>query len=122
MLQYLDLQVVSCELERVLKREGKAIFVEPFSNSHVMQFVLEKLKWVWGCPFHGKPLTIAGLGVLGKPFSQISCKEFGFLSRMERIIYNRKIIRYVRMTDGLLLEWMPCFRKYARSVVIELVK
>ena len=121
-LQYMDLRLVSPELARVLKKGSKAVFVEPYNNCHSMQLALNTLKKVWSCPFHGRPLTAEDLDILSKPFSCLSCKEFGLFSRVERIIRNRKIVRYVRMVDGLILERIPYLRKFARSVVIELVK
>lgn len=117
-----DKQLVANELNRLLKPGGKAVFYECFGDS----LMLEKLRLLVPVPTEGEPhwdeqLKYADLEVLQNNFD-VKYKEFGFFSRLDRVIKNKAVNRALLKLDSFLLDNLPFLRRYARTIVVELCK
>lgn len=117
-----DKKFVAKELNRLLKPGGKAVFFECFGDS----LMLERLRLLVPVPTEGEPhwdeqLKYADIEVL-KSYFDVKHKEFGFFSRLDRMINNKTINRALLKLDRFLLDNFSFLRRYARTIVVELYK
>ncbi len=115
---------LSNSLFRVLKNGGKAVFSEAFGDS----YILERIRLLFPVPLDEEDKThwndqikYSDLNIFKKNFL-LKFKEFQLLSRIDRIIEYKSIIDCVGKIDLLLLKCFPFLRRYARTIVIELIK
>ena len=111
-------------LFRVLKSGGRAIFFEAFGESQL----LEKIRLMIPVPVAeddkthwDEQLRYKDLDVFKDRFI-VKYKEFQLFSRIDRIITNKTIIRFIGEFDLFLLKYIPFLRRYARTIVVDLYK
>lgn len=124
-LHHLDLDLAAAEVFRVLRKGGKAIFMEPVRNSRVMAFVRKLIPYTADntSPFE-RPLTDAQLEAFGKPFSQYRSRSFSlpFVNLIEVLGLRSMILETAYRIDGIILRKLAFLRKYATIRVIEITK
>jgi len=123
-LHHIDIKAAIDELVRVVKKGGKAVFMEPFGDSKLFQR-LRRLMPVRKAVLAGsleRPLTYGDLQILKEKFTSCDLKEFQLFSRLDRVIKNRNINFGINKLDEHLFYYFPFLRRYARQIVIKLVK
>jgi SAM-dependent methyltransferase len=110
------------ELHRVMAPGARAVFHEPLGNSTVA----ERLRWLIPVrsqaddPDHWKDkIKYDQLDPFRELFS-VRYQEFEFLYWLARLFPRAG--PSLRTVDGALLRWIKPLRRYARAIVIELVK
>jgi SAM-dependent methyltransferase len=114
-LHHLDLEIASREVRRVLKEDGRAIFLEPVRNSRLLMHVRKLFpKRAGASPFE-RPLTdeeirdfAAQSGYQGRTFHLI-------LSRLANKlpIFKPPLLALCQYVDALLLRLFPSLNYYA---------
>jgi SAM-dependent methyltransferase len=119
-----DWERLGTEVHRVLKPEGRAIFVEPLGHNWLFQFVRRH-------PFYH---TLAspderGHGVLfedarsfGMPFRDCRVEGKHFFFTAKRAIRNRSVLRALYAVDRMLFRSIPALQGWASVGIIEAVK
>lgn len=127
-------------LHRILKKGGKAVFFEPFSGSRWLDRLrllfpvaiqdvkkitwLDRLRLLFSSSVNDtedRPLKYSDLNDFYNNF-EITYREFHIFSRLDRIFQSQAIIHFLGMLDLFLLSRLPFFKKYARYIVIEMIK
>lgn len=112
------------QLCSILKPGGRVVFNEPFGNVRWLErirlllpiAVNEQDKTHWQ-----EQLTYADLDEL-KPHFEVGFKEFQFISRLDRVIRDTRLITWFGHLDTRLLTAFPVLRSMARDIVITLDK
>ena len=123
-LHHVEIGKTAPEIARVLKKTGRAIFLEPLAASKGLQFI-RRFVPVAVAIHEGsqeRQLTYQDVDDLARHFSRVACKEFQIFSRLDRVVGNKPIRRWLNLWDHWLLETFPALRRYARQIVIELWK
>lgn len=122
-LHHFELEKGLKEIRRVLKPGGKAVFCEPLGSSEFLKklrnFVPVRKNIV--SPFE-RQLNYNDLKVIENIFKTVIVREFGLFNRLDRVISNKAVLSLLGKLDSILLNKFSFLRKYARSVVIEVVK
>jgi len=111
------------EVNRVLKKGGKAVFSEPVINSRFVEAIRKKIP----VPIDdddeilAPPLNDANLRILIDSFSQSRISYFRFFSSLDRVVQNRPFVRALQGIDAMVLRFWP-FRNLARQAVVSLIK
>jgi SAM-dependent methyltransferase len=122
-LHHLDVKVGGSELYRVLKRGGKAMFVEPMGMNLVLNLVRSRIPYPHKHPRGAdRPLTYAEIDAWGKAFQEFTYREVQLLSMLERGLGFKTRIRPLRQLDAVLLERLPFLRRYCRYVIMYMQK
>ncbi len=115
---------LAASLYKVLKPGGKGIFLEAFGES----VILEKIRLLIPVPIAeednthwGEQIKYNDLRVFKGLFT-VNYKEFQLFSRLDRIISIKPFVRFLNWMDSLILKYIPLLRRYARAIVIELIK
>lgn len=123
-LHHVEIGRTAPEVARVLKKGGRAVFLEPLAASNGLQFI-RRLVPVAVAIHEGsqeRQLTYQDVEDLARPFSRVTCKEFQLLSRLDRVVSSRRIRRWLNRFDQWCLDAFPGMRRYARQIVMELTK
>ena len=122
-LHHLDVNLGQPEIYRVLKRGGKAVFVEPMGMNPLLNFVRDHVPYPHKNP-RGKdsPLTYDEINAWGQGYRYFYFREIQFLSMLERGLGFHKRLKTLRQLDDILLEYFPFLRRYCRYVVIYMIK
>jgi 2-polyprenyl-3-methyl-5-hydroxy-6-metoxy-1,4-benzoquinol methylase len=122
-LHHLDVTRARGELHRVLRPGGKAAFVEPMGMNPLLNFARDHL------PYRQKtergadvPLDYDAIHAWGQGFSEFRYHEVQLLGMVERFFGFGAHFRWLARVDERLLRRLPFLRRYARYVVIYLVK
>jgi len=108
------------EVKRVLKRGGRAFFLEPIGNNRLLVWLSGKLV---GNDFSiDRPLTSDYLIKSGKLFSQVELKEFRVFSRVERFFRSKRLRAFICRSDNSIINRLAFLRKFGSVVVITYVK
>jgi SAM-dependent methyltransferase len=124
-LHHLDLDRAVCEVSRVLRPGGRAVFREPVRNSRLLKELrrLIPLQWDHVSPFE-RPLTSRALaefaGRLGPHESRVFSLPHVRLSRLLPFVRNHEAPFYA--LDHLLLRHVPALGHYAAIEVIAVTK
>ncbi|MGH2521874.1 MAG: methyltransferase domain-containing protein [Anaerolineales bacterium] len=122
-LHHLDVNVGWSDLYRVLKRGGRAVFIEPMGMNPILNFVRDHVPYRHKHPRGAdSPLIYAEIHEWGRPFEKFSYREIQLLSMLERGLGFRRRISQFRRLDALLLERLPWLRRYCRYVVMYCAK
>jgi SAM-dependent methyltransferase len=124
-LHHLDLAAVSCEVFRVLKRGGRAIFLEPVRNSKLL--VRARALVPYRAPDvspYERPLTDGELNDFSRGFGVTRTRVFSlphvnFATVMPGL--RSSVDAFYRM-DGALLRRFPSLSRFATTRVFEMVK
>jgi ubiquinone/menaquinone biosynthesis C-methylase UbiE len=116
------------EIQRVLKKGGKACFVEPLGNNPISN-LWRKVTPDYRSPDE-KPLVYEEIPKLGNGFSDINHIEFRFLTLLISFIKiftkNEKMLRpvivYLHNKEKKILYYFPIFKKFCGSTILFLEK
>lgn len=122
-LHHINVHQGSPEIYRVLKKGGKAAFVEPMGMNPLLRFARAHLPYPHKNPRGAdKPLNYDEINAWGAGYSTFYYKEFHLLSMMERAIgFNKKLPR-LRQIDAMLLKHLPPLRRHCRYVTLFMIK
>ena len=109
-LHHLRLEKVIAEISRVLKKDGKAAFCEPFAHNPAMNFY-RHIKHNCLEEFHGtdKPLNYRDKDIFSKYFSKVTFVESSFLSDN---------LPSLRTLEAAILKNFPFTRRFASYITI----
>ncbi len=112
----------AAELFRVMKPGGRAIFQEPFGNSLWLERIRRLVPVKSASPDDPDQwkhqFKYADLEPFREHFA-IRWQEFGFFSRLERVISNQAFAAWLHRSDLRVLRRLPFLRRYARAIVLE---
>ena len=124
-LHHLDLFVASREVQRVLRKGGRAIFQEPVRNSRLLALLRKLIPYRAPdvSPFE-RPLTDRELVQFGQTYSSYHAKVFQLpiFNVLNMLPGLRGQHRRWQKWDAAILKKIPALRTYASVQVIELVK
>ena len=124
-LHHLDLSLASNEVFRVLKKGGRAIFLEPVRNSKLVWFIRNLIPYQSPdvSPYE-RPLTEAELRGFAAPFSGYESRAFSlpFVNLVETVGFSEGLLRSAIKVDGKILKYLPFLKHYASVRVFELHK
>ena len=124
-LHHLDLPLASREVFRVLKKGGRAIFLEPVRNSRVVRFVRNLIPYTAPdiSPFE-RPLTDAELEEFARNFSKYRDRAFSipFVNLVNVLGLPESLLHKAIRLDGRILKAAPFLKNYASVRVVELTK
>lgn len=124
-LHHLDLDLVSCEVRRVLKPGGRAIFQEPVRNSAAIRFARSLIPYRAPdiSPFE-RPLTDAEVERFASGFQSSTVRAFGLphvqIGPLLPVVKN--YWRWLYAWDRRLLNRMPWLARYSSIRVIAVTK
>jgi len=118
-LHHLIIDLGKHEIYRVLKKGGKAVFVEPLGMNPVLTFVRKYVPYSYKNPVGvDQPLTYNDIHTWTKEFQYVAYREVELLSMVERAFgWDTKLI-LLREMDKFLLKYIPFLRRFCRYVVI----
>jgi len=118
-LHHLIIDLGKHEIYRVLKKGGKAVFVEPLGMNPVLTFVRKYVPYSYKNPVGvDRPLTYNDIHTWTKEFQYVAYREVELLSMVERAFgWDTKLI-LLREMDKFLLKYIPFLRRFCRYVVI----
>ncbi|CAN5226340.1 hypothetical protein BH20ACI1_BH20ACI1_02380 [soil metagenome] len=124
-LHHLDLQLASGEVFRVLKKGGRAIFLEPVRNSKLIKFIRNLIPYEQPdlSPFE-RPLTDAELEEFAEKFTAYHSRAFSlpFVNLLEVLRLPENIINSAKKIDGKILKNVSPLNYYGSIRVIEMTK
>jgi len=124
-LHHLDLELASAEVLRVLKKSGRAIFLEPVRNSKFVRFVRNLIPYEQPdvSPFE-RPLTDAELEKFAERFSGYQSRAFSipFVNLIEILRLPESVLHAAIRVDGKILKAAPFLKNYASVRVVEMTK
>ena len=124
-LHHLDLKLASKEVYRVLKKGGRAIFLEPVRNSKFVWFVRNLIPYEQPdlSPFE-RPLTDAELKKFAHEFSGYRSRAFSlpFVNLVEVLGLPEKMMHAAVKIDGRVLKTAKFLHYYASVRVFEMTK
>ena len=124
-LHHLDLKLASEEVFRVLKKGGRAIFLEPVRNSKFIKFVRNLIPYEQPdiSPFE-RPLTDAELKEFAIKFTNYKSRAFSlpFVNLTEVLRLPDSIQHKATKIDGKILQKAEFLNYYASVRVIEMTK
>jgi SAM-dependent methyltransferase len=124
-LHHLDLDLVSREVQRVLKPGGRAIFQEPVRNSPVLRFVRSLIPYrAPDISPYERPLTDEELRRFAAGFRSVSVRAFGLphvqIGQLLPVV--RSYWETLYAWDRSLLRRLPWLARYASIRVISLTR
>jgi ubiquinone/menaquinone biosynthesis C-methylase UbiE len=124
-LHHLDLKLSSKEVFRVLKKGGRAIFLEPVRNSKFVWFIRNLIPYQQPdlSPFE-RPLTDAELKEFALEFSEYKSRAFSlpFVNLVEVLGLPENLYHSAVKIDGHVLKKAKFLNYYASVRVIEIIK
>lgn len=124
-LHHLDLRLASAEVFRVLKKGGRAIFLEPVRNSRVVRVVRNMIPYTAPdiSPFE-RPLTDAELEEFAAKFSKYRSRAFSipFVNLVNVLGLPESTLHKAIRLDGRILKAAPFLKNYASVRVVEMTK
>ena len=124
-LHHLELSPVSKEVKRVLRKGGRAIFLEPVRNSKFIKFVRSLIPYKSpDVSEFERPLTDQELREFADGFSQYNSKAFSlpYINLAYALRVSEEILFKLYRLDGAILKKFPFLGHYASLQVIEIVK
>lgn len=122
-LHHVDVNQGWYDIYRVLKKGGKAVFIEPMGMNPLLKFARNHL------PYPGKnprgadrPLNYDEIHSWGQKYTKFNYQEIQLLSMLERGFGFHKRIEPLRRLDKVFLKRLPFLRRYCRYVVMFMVK
>jgi SAM-dependent methyltransferase len=118
-----DKRAAAMEVRRVMKPGGRAIFVECFGNCEFLERLRLQIPVACASPEdldHWKDkISYKDIAVF-RDYFEVRIQEFHLLSRLDRVIRSRRVVRALNLFDRAVLNTLPFMRRYARTVLIEL--
>lgn len=123
-LHHLQLHKALIEVTRVLKLEGRAIFIEPLGHNPAINLFRKLTPRFRTRDEH--PLTVKDLEFMKELFYEVNCHFFHLFSLLAVPFRNSKrfssLVKALDNFDRKLFEWLPILRPLAWQVVIILKK
>lgn len=141
-LHHTDIEPAIKEIHRVLKKNGKAVFIEPLAYNPIIK-IYRKLAYEIRSKDE-KPLTISDFKIINKYFKKMDHKEFWLLSlyifvhfyltghNPNKVKYWKKVIKDaskyesiykpLKFMDDIILKIFPLSRLLCWTTVIKLTK
>jgi len=123
-LHHLNLKAVIPEIHRVLRKGGKAIFIEPMAHNpfiNVFRFLTPKLR-----SKDEHPLRMQDLQLLSKDFSGFEFKFYYFLSLFTvpfyKLLFFNQIKYFLGKLDEKIFAVIPSLKRFAWQVLLILEK
>lgn len=125
-LHHLNMDIAIKEIKRVLKPNGKAIFIEPLGINMIANI------WRKLTPnYHTigeKPISYEDIKMYNKYFNNVKYEEFNFLNLLGSLFYlmtlnltiKKHVSLYLAKYDIKFLKRFKILKKYAGSIQIEM--
>lgn len=124
-LHHLDLALASKEVHRVLKKGGRAIFLEPVRDSKLVWFIRNLIPYTSPdvSPYE-RPLTEAELQDFSAQFTGFKSRAFSlpFVNLVEILGISEKLLHFAIRIDGKILKALPFLKHFAAIRVFEIHK
>jgi SAM-dependent methyltransferase len=118
-LHHLDLRIAGCEIRRVLRPGGVAVFCEPWGENPLLRWARRRL------PYRGKertrdeePLRRPGIEALRESFPNLHVQGFQLLVMVRRGLPIAPLTRTLARLDRGILAAVPRLENWCRYVVI----
>lgn len=125
-LEKSELTVCAQEMARVLKRGGKAFFIEPLGDNCLIEFVRRHPSWYARAEAYrsDRESTMRRTDILlmGSAFRNVFIHEFHLLAMLKRVIGSRKVRDVLKAADAALFLVFPSLKRYCGECVIEFWK
>lgn len=123
-LHHLDLSKAIPEIRRVLRKGGKAVFIEPLAHNPLINLFRYSTPHLRSRD--EQPLRMTDLEYVRSAFGQTEIKYYYLLTLFAMMLYwspfHNAIQRELRRLDELLFSHMPVTQRYAWQVLIILQK
>ena len=121
-LHHLDLEIAATELQRVLRKGGRAIFKEPLRNSRLYAWLRKFFpRRANTSPFE-RPFTDQEIKKFAQPYTYRSRTFQLPLSRIAHVFGSESAMTLCAYIDTYLLRMFPSLTYYAAVKVFEIVK
>lgn len=118
-LHHLAIDIGKSELFRVLRKGGKAVFIEPLGMNPVLTFVRKVVPYPHKAPVGvDRPLTYDDIRSWNQDASIWNVQEIQLLSMVERAFGWDARFTFLRKADQFLLRYIPFLRRFCRYAVI----
>jgi len=130
-LHHIDVIKGALELKRVLKDEGRAIFLENSSRNFLLMMARKLLTGRFGIPKHGSadeiPLGNKDIKQMGKIFSEykVHYKNFFFFRLLDEFIFKGKskaVAKILKILDVFFYKYLPLIRQFSYLQIAEFNK
>ncbi len=120
-LHHLDMDKAGCELFRVLRPGGVAVFCEPWGENPLLRWARRRL------PYRGKertrdeePLRPRQVRALEHIFPRVELSGYQLLSMLRRVVRPGRLTATLERCDAVLLRRLPGLQRFCRYVVLTL--
>ena len=113
------------EMCRLIKKGGKAVFVEPYGHNYIFNFIREHNLFGagGGSPNeYGNYFTKEKIKTLANYFSRTDCEEFRFFMIAVRSLKSLTLLNIFDKIDSFIIKYIPCLKKYFGFIGIVLYK
>jgi SAM-dependent methyltransferase len=125
-LHHTDLRITRREVHRLLRPNGKAVFLEPLDHNPLLNLFRKLTPWR-RTPTE-KPLSYDEIQFFGEPFRQLHHHEFYLVALAafaciplnSRALFHTMLSTLIPLDDWIFARW-PHLRRYAWAVVLELL-
>jgi ubiquinone/menaquinone biosynthesis C-methylase UbiE len=122
-LHHLSVKLGHYDLYRVLKKGGKAVFIEPMGMNPFINFARAYVPYPHKHPRGSdRPLNYDEINAWGRQFKDFRYREIQLFSMLERGLGFNKRLLFLRKLDEVVLRNIPYLRRYCRYVVMYIVK
>ena len=122
-LHHFNLDLCLAEIYRVLKDDGRGIFIEPLSDSRFLYQLRQIIPVADNeSPGGGGLQSVELKNKLTQAGFDYSIKKFELFSRLERLPFCSRFQNHLRRLDYFLLRFFPFLGRFARNIVIEIKK
>jgi len=130
-LHHLDLEIAAKEISRVLKNDGKAVFMEPAINSKGLDNFKQGVRRAVPCKRYlsskiedteyEEDLDYEKIEFLRSRFRRLEHREFNFIAKLS-VYFPGFMMKPLQFMDALLFKFVPFARKYGTMVTLDIHK
>lgn len=125
-LEKSELRTCAQEMARVLKKGGKAFFIEPLGDNVFIEIVRRHPSWyARGETYRSdreSTMKRDDIFLMGSAFGNVWIHEFHLLAMLKRVIRSRKVRDVLKAADEALFVAFPSLKRYCGECVIEFWK
>lgn len=122
-LHHLHVQRAACEIRRVLRPGGRAVFCEPWGGNLLLRWARENLTYPGkGRTAEERPLEAKDLRTLERVFGRVRVRGFQLFSMARRWLGASGSIKVLTRWDNALVRWAPTLQRWCRYLVIHVEK